>query len=723
MATLTEMQLIPLAEESVKVQCQCPDCYYKFIHIGDGAPICPKCGHIELGWGNLAFLKQYAVYKEFKVGPYHFKVIEQTGILFDWKIQVTAKGFKRTIEFNGERDCVFRRTLTLLEDIIFIEKKFSVSDLKRAFKRNGLPVECPLVINPERKIEEVLNRYMHTTQEYSIIESFYQHHEKQIAQNGGVAYRKNLFKLFKARVTDNSPSDILLDTDGLINPSIKTVSYFRETDAEQIENIISQLPYQWRDDLHKEVKRGYVGDWTPGMDKIPMSQMLVSQGRFLKSMPTVRDVSTLFSELDWHYFVDSLTSFKTQLPQELVQIRKAYLPRGIIPRFNPNGIISTTPGIGKTLYHSRCGKVLGKLSSKNSPMPYKSGKEIVHSFLKGLDIPVAFDLIESQLAYDLFGYLYNVSEDGYDTIGSGGQDIRLECSAPFVFLSNVQYKADFGYVNVSITDLMSHIATNQPALGRRIGLIYHNDNLEPLTQDNLNDAEKQEWGRRFLFYRSLEQQLLPKIHRIYEETSDWLLQRINRYSEDIEEIVANLEDRNLKEFYVNHGKAAQHRVRGWAFNAVVPYHFPEIFNNTLNLRDVLTEAEEVLQECVIINKQSIARQINTWNTQKIHLSGQVLNVLPEYLKTLVAIVQIYKEQNPLKVPEILLEHLYNIQESKTSGHIGIQGLGDLRLHLPQVIQSLKRTKGIEKRYNEYLSYFGFNIIKTANNQIKVRFLQ
>lgn len=209
--------------------------------------------------------------------------------------------------------------------------------------------------------------------------------------------------------------------------------------------------------------------------------------------------------------------------------------------------------------------------------------------------------------------------------------------------------------------------------------------------------------------------MLPRIRQTYGDAVDWFSQSIEHYAEDVKEITINLEDYNLKEGYKYHGEGAHARIRGWAFGGVLPYHFPEISRGTLDLKEVLAEADELLAECVRINKQSIGRQANTWGTQRMLQSRVILEALPDYLQDLVAMVSLYKEEKLTQLreyPEILISALYQTQN-----------LGDLRLKLPHVIQKITQSKGIEKRYNEQLSYFQFNIIKTVDGLLKVRFLE
>ena len=444
------------------------------------------------------------------------------------------------------------------------------------------------------------------------------------------------------------------------------------------------------------------------IDEEQVPQYLVEFGIVKRPVPRLKDVKVL-KELDWLSFVNSLVEYKCKKDERVKLFLKKDLLRGYNPRLNPHGIVAKPPGAGITEYYRQHCVHIGKVT-KNSLVGYaKSPEEIYKGIIDGEDKTIALDQIESQDAKDIFGYLFDVAEQGITTVSSGAVKFNVQSNAKFTFISNIisdDPARSFRY-------LLDNIAVNLPAFLKRTAIILFASDIEPVREKLTTDFTI--WKLRSSLFRAVEEFACKKLYDYHydKEVWKWSQEPLGDYEKEIVEIVSSLSDEKMKLAFEEHAKGAQPRIRGAGLDMALAEKLDEIaLNNRLDLKtDILKPAEEYAYQYANMNKESISKIADRWEKERERLRKDIYDMLPDYLKEIVSAVEQYRS--------LMGELLFQSIDAK---ELGNYYKPQHYQYFSQVLNLIKQSKKCIERYNYYLrTYYGFEMTK-ENDIIYIRFL-
>jgi hypothetical protein len=528
-------------------------------------------------------------------------------------------------------------------------------------------------------------------------------------QPSGEIVKKTKWNLYAGRTVSQGDTDLILDKDSYIRPLVTNITVEPETDDNVITEMCNDVSLKGRKSILSVV--GERLDLSDEVNKeASLSYLVKTSGVLKRPVPRISDLSVL-QQMDWVDFIESLVEYRCQKDERVKLFLKKDLLRGINPRLNPNGIIAKNPGVGVTEFYQQLCSHIGK-ATKNSFIGFaRSPLEVYPGTIHEQDITQAIDQIESQEAQDIFGYLFDIAEQGQTTVSSGGVKFPVRSNAKIVFIANVQPSRD---PTKSFSYLQDHIAVNSPAFMKRIGVLLYNDNLDQVKAKET--SEMSGWSLRGDYFRAVEEMTYSTLRKYYydDDVWKWSQKPLEDYAMEIKDISSGIADVRVARPFEEHGKGAQPRIRGAGLSIALTEKLNEIaLGHTLDLKeDILRPSEEYAHVFVEINKQSISRIANTWDTQKDRMRRSVFDsVFPEYIKEIVMAMSFY---------------LQTCQKEEIATEISARMLCGMPYkckyheYLSQAFNQAVRRKGSFRKYNSYLKeYFDFELVKDREGNIGV----
>lgn len=561
----------------------------------------------------------------------------------------------------------------------------------------------------EEDVDTIITRNMRQPTGYQMIVPIYTKEEEEATSVGGLVKRIK-WKLFLARKNLVGDSDLVLDMDGYVNPKLTDITVIPETETSVIESICNELSPKGRKAIEKVLFERVERPQRYRSENLV--SLLINSNVLKRPVPKITDISIL-NQIDWLGFVESLVEYRCRKDDEVKLFLKKDLLRGINPPLNPHSIIAKKVGAGATSFYQQLCIHIGK-ATKNSTLGYaKSPSEIYPGTVHEQDITIAIDQIESQKEEDLFGYLYDIAEQGLSHVSSGAVRFPVTSNSKFTFIANIQPRRD---PTKSFRFLLDQIAVNSPAFLKRIGVILYNNDLQAVRDKVTSDFSG--WKRRGQFFRAVEEIAYPTLRRFhYKDTWRWSQRELGDYERNFKNIIDGISDIKVRLSFKEHAEGAEPRIRGAGLEVILAEKLNEIaLKHTLDLRrDILNPAEEYAYQFTETNLASISRIADTWDRQKENLATSVYqNILPEYMKEIVLAVRQFRQswrisgEMPEEVPIQTLANNYQCQ---------------FHQYFSRAINQARLVKGAIKRYNQYLRrYYNFELERKELGEIYIRFL-
>ncbi|TFH14225.1 hypothetical protein E4H04_10595 [Candidatus Bathyarchaeota archaeon] len=266
----------------------------------------------------------------------------------------------------------------------------------------------------------------------------------------------------------------------------------------------------------------------------------------------------------------------------------------------------------------------------------KSPSEVYKGTVDGESRPMGIDQIEVG-NWGLLDYMFNVMEYGEALVSSGAAKFLIESLAPFAFMANpltdrINVEKGFGVI-------LDHL-TNNPAIGRRFGVLVYGTDYKVLTNRSTPDS-LDAWRHQNIFFRAIEEAARPRLVEIMrsKEVWDWVNTEIHGYQARMAQIAKGCNDDTIRVFFMEHGKAGQSRVRAAALQVSLVDYLKDIALGKVDITAILEHAEEILPGFTRLNLESALNIAQNVGDEKRFYAEHWLETSPEYLKEIVYAVE------------------------------------------------------------------------------------
>lgn len=528
---------------------------------------------------------------------------------------------------------------------------------------------------------------------------FYVKAKPPLIVNGELAKFETEWKLYRVRLLQNAPSIFIWDRDGYL-PGKQEAALHR-VEGEDLAVILSSLPHGKKEELKHILKN----EWGVDIKKDDeLAEALMSRVTLIfQPVPKLRDPGIL-EKMDWENYVYLLACPKPGKDPKLVKVHLAKLLCPISMQYAPHSLEVANSNTGKTRFYDAAGIKIDKATRRAVLGFAKSPVEVYPGTINGTALPTAFDQIESQDSYELAKYMLDILETGRALVDSGGVRFVVETGSSFAYIGNPVAKD--AKVVEGFKTLLAHICAN-PAMGRRFGIILFSTNLKTIQGgEKMTPQELEEWKRSFILFRAVEEFAQPKLREIMRSPKivEWLHTPIKGYRETIYSAVEELEDYNLAAFFESHAEA-EYRVRGAALHAAIALLLDKIALGKAAVEDIIARAEDLLNDYVTINLDSIVTLCRMWDRLRADQTKTYFENAPDYLREIISACIHHKRNNPAAV-SVQLEQIPYEPENKST-----------YVYFSRCINKLKQRKNISDLNETLRNFFGFQIINNDGNFI------
>ncbi len=500
------------------------------------------------------------------------------------------------------------------------------------------------------------------------------------------------WKLYRTRTQPNAPSIFLLDRDGYVTPS-RPEATLHLIEGEDLSKMVAETP----DKKLGEIQRILKDEWgvLPSEDGTIL-EMLSQVPVLYEPVPRLRDPEAILTKTNWRDYVEKLACWKPGKDPVLVKSHTAKLVKPLTMKYASHSIECTNAGTGKSSFYNAAGILVDKATPKALLGFARSPEEIYPGTVNGSELPIAFDQLESQTAYALGRYLFNILETGSALIDAGGVRFPVSSHSTFTYLANPiakDAKAAEGF-----SALLDHLTVNT-AMGRRFGIVIFRTDLASIKgAAKMSVSEEEAWRTELTFFRAVEEYAKPKLKSLIREQRiiDWLHSPIPKYRETVLKAIKNLEDDKIRGFFEAHVEG-EHRVRGAAFHAALALLLDKVALDETSIDEILEEAEERLEDYVAINTESIGRLCEMWSTLKVDCVHNYFERLSDYMKEIVSAVLKYRDSKPDSVTVHLDNIPYEPQDDETYKYFS------------RCISRLRKRRNLDSLNEKLRNYFGFQI--------------
>jgi len=390
---------------------------------------------------------------------------------------------------------------------------------------------------------------------------------------------------------------------------------------------------------------------------------------------------------------------------DLVLVFKAYMLGGVYPRKNPNGIVVTQGGTGKTHFIRFFGEKVDKYTKKSGVGWAKDPSEIHKGFLHQKHHLVGIEqlLLQEEGAAD---YLFSYMSDGQVQVSGGSVRFPVKGEAPLVFTGNIIDEEKEAKALIEITRKLS----KNPTIGRRLGLILFDPDMEQAKDQNkynydVWDKPGSPLYRMQQIWRSLVEEVREDIKGFYnrEEIREWLNKKNDAYEEEGLEILEKkgheIENGEFfKEFF-----KGQMRMRAAALNCAIVDFLPKFFSKeALEDKEVVKTIKERAEENYLpkferINLDSLNRIIES-ETLEEGVKKRYFKSLPKYVQAIcLAAIRYFKDKEAEREDKVLLKGLHSYYHGEIGSY---SDFGRVKA---------KVKESTEEKYNPTLKRLGFSL--------------
>jgi hypothetical protein len=526
---------------------------------------------------------------------------------------------------------------------------------------------------------------------------FYVKAKPPVIKNKELLRFETEWKIYRARLLQNAPSIFIWDRDGYLPGKQEAALHLVE--GEDLAAILNDLPKRKREELKQILKNEWGVDVKK--DEELADALMIQVNIIFQPVPKLRNPSIL-EKLDWENYVYFLACPKPGKDPRLIKVHLAKILCPISMQYAPHSLEVANSNTGKTRFYDASGIKIDKATRRAVLGFAKSPVEVYPGTINGTSLPTAFDQIESQDSYELAKYMLDILETGRALVDSGGIRFVVETGSSFAYIGNPTAKD--ARVVEGFKTLLAHICAN-PAMGRRFGIILFSTTLKTiLGGEKMTPQELEEWKRSFILFRATEEYAQPRLREIMRnpKIAEWLHTPIKGYRETIYRAVEELEDYNLAAFFESHAEA-EHRVRGAALHAAIALLLDKIALGKTAVEDIIAKAEDLLNDYVKINLDSIATLCQMWDRLRADQAKTYFENLSDYLKEIVSACILYKKHKPDTV-SIQIDQIPYEPENKTT-----------YTHFSKCIDRLKRRKRFDDLNEALKSFFGFQIANNNGN--------
>ena len=481
------------------------------------------------------------------------------------------------------------------------------------------------------------------------------------------------FSLYKAFSRQKQPPIVIYDTDGFVVRGKLNYSLTSMSKNEQ-EEFRAKLPEKVRTDLDALT-----------LNYGPSEKTFV----YFRPVPALKNIEFV-KQIEWRELVAQIVNFKdAKMDERLKLVRKATLPRGFKQACNPHGIVCLPGMTGKSDWYDIAGikservKAVSLIGYSDTDGPHPGS-------LDGTELPYAIDQFESQGEWNIFRYLTSLLESGQALIDTGAQPFLLKCLSTLVMLSNPA-STDPTKSFKFLTDHMTRV----PAFGRRVGFILYDKNAVRLES---READLDTWKQLFEIFRAVEESCKSEILKVMESAWPWLNKKSEEWIRSAKSIIAPLEEQNLElhSFLLEFASNNATHVRGGALRAAIADNLDKIALKTLNMDELLAEAEDIYVELLSMNADSLRNIVQNYAEEAGTAVKVFIDTCPGYLKDIIFAVELFKRYSKERPAEVDITTIDYKPET--------------REYLSQVVELANRGNP-EKRNADLKDYFKFELVR------------
>lgn len=545
-----------------------------------------------------------------------------------------------------------------------------------------------------------LGNSLHRQMEYYRISPYYPIEHIENGEDGTIDLVRD-YMIYVVEAQHKSNPIFAVDSDSYLDKKRKHVS-LRPLELDQGETIVGLLPPVIKKKMAEKALL-----WNCSGDINRLASDLVNEQILTSPIPPLKDLSIL-DTFKWEDLVSELVAFNGVEPDpRLKTVRKCTTMRGFRPELNCHSIISLPGQTGRSDYYELAGTVTPKATATGLIGYARSPNEIFPGALDRDEYPHAIDQVESQQAWQLFRYLFNIMETGKALIEVGGAQFWCKSLSPLICIANPAGVAVKGAMD--FWSLLEKITTRQ-AMGRRFGTILYDTEAKRIPR---REGNKELWASYFQFFRAVEETALPKLREIYasKEVWDWCNTKIEGFFESGSSIITDLDEPELHAFLMEFLSNCTSHLMGGAFSAVILDNLGDIVRGKYDIHKLLNEAEVYVSELVDISLKSLGNITQNFTEQKTSRMLLLYNGLPKYLKTIVNALELFRRNNQDKPIDIVTISSINYTPNKEK-----EGFK----YLSEAIKEAQ--KGNPSRYNNVLKdNYGFEIFP-EEKPLKARYL-
>ena len=548
------------------------------------------------------------------------------------------------------------------------------------------------------------DQFMNPTVEFFNIAHLY---TKQLPIHSSHLQRiENVWTIYTAQKEQTYPPILIFDKDKRINPQDKELCLTVIDEEKPLrEYLIDTSPGAWktiRNVCKENAIKFYDEEEAP-----PLERILARSHLCYRPIPRIRDIYEIES-LDWTEFIDRLIQWDAaEKDPRLCLAHKAQLLRGIEQRLNAHALIVTNAGTGKSIHYLNNAVLVDK-ATRNAFLGYaKSPREVYPGTVDGESLPVGIDQIEVG-NWGILDYMFNIMEYGEAIVSSGAVKFKIRSLSPYAFMANPL--TDKTNVEKGFGLILDHL-TNNPAIGRRFGVLIYGDDYNVLTSRSTPDS-MDAWRHQNTFFRAIEESARPKLAEIMRSKEVWtgINREIPGYQQRMTRIAKGCGDDTIRVFFTEHGKAGQSRVRAAALQVSLVDHLKDIALGKADLDVIIERAEEVLPGFTRLNLESALAISQNIKNEKRFYSEHWLEGSQEYLKEIVYAVEYARRSGILGVTFDL---------GQTVGDLGYKSANPSYPYISiSISKLLKRKRGIAEFNQRCREHFGFSF-KPVGNKLEI----
>lgn len=369
-------------------------------------------------------------------------------------------------------------------------------------------------------------------------------------------------------------------------------------------------------------------------------------------------------------------------------------------KFNDHTIVLDEGKTGKSSLIGYMGEKIDNISIAGlyGSSDGKNGKfrgGIVTTTKKGILIDEINELIKNQKNEKILSVLNSLLENGtYNYRKQFGQKIRA--GNLFFFMGNISEELNFPLI-------LAGTFGNVETIGRRIGIITYNDQLNGFEKGNIRAEKPNPYLLAIsIFMSNIFNSIIenPKyVKKLYVHKEYLKLEKY--YNKEISKMISTIEEPITKNFFKSH-KSSIDRIttRGlkiWIFNNINKFIIGEKEYNNHTIFEILEETKKHLEQN-LINLRNISEHIKDYSiTNKIQeINTWKFKTLTKTYQKLLKFFWLNKS--------IITQKGINITTSKLTG----------KTELKFILQNYKR-QGIPNKHKNFLLEYGLNISEQNNN--------